>query len=292
MLIHAAAAEDNGRGLIFPASMEAGKTTLVAGLVQAGLRYLTDEAVAIAPVSLCVRGLAKPLTIEHGSWEVLADLKPDVPASVRHYAGSQWHVDVRTIRPDALAVSATPSLVIVPRYERGATTALTPLRRPLALMALCENAFNLTERGQVGLDVLGETVRRSECYRLVVGDLKAACALVLDVLAGSVVPPDATPLERSTPPSSVASVEIEGESVLLDTTGALHHLDAIGTLIWACCDGSSSMDELAVDLANAFNVDRKRARRDVTAFVRTLVSRGLLTPAEGARGPARPVASG
>ena len=48
--------------------MESGKTTLVAGLVLAGLRYLTDEAVAIRPADGGITPFPKALSVDHGSW--------------------------------------------------------------------------------------------------------------------------------------------------------------------------------------------------------------------------------
>ena len=54
LLVHAAAATNGGAAGLLPASMNSGKTTLVAGLVQRGLGYLTDEAAAIDPQTLMV----------------------------------------------------------------------------------------------------------------------------------------------------------------------------------------------------------------------------------------------
>ena len=76
VLVHAGAVEWEGRAALFPAPMESGKTTLVAGLVRAGTRYLSDEAAAIDPETLQVHPFPKSLTVGAGSWEVLADLTP------------------------------------------------------------------------------------------------------------------------------------------------------------------------------------------------------------------------
>ena len=86
MLVHAGAVEWDGHAALFPAPMESGKTTLVAGLVRAGARYLSDEAAAIDPETLLVHPFPKSLTIGAGSWEVLADLAPAVdPEVTRRY---------------------------------------------------------------------------------------------------------------------------------------------------------------------------------------------------------------
>jgi hypothetical protein len=298
-LVHAAAAERGGRAVLLPAPMNAGKTTLVAALVRAGLRYLTDEAVAVEPAPLTLRGLAKPLTIDPGARPLLADLEPAVEPAARAYAGERWHVDVRTIRPDAVATSAAPALVVVPRHVPGAATALTPLSRSQALVALCENSFNLDRAGTAGLAALADVVRASSCYRLVVGDLATATDLVLDLLAGSerLSPATASDADAGSVPHAgdpavvsdldgrfvplprptVMGTEIEGQAVLVDvTTGAAHHLDAIGTLLWSCFDGAVTIDRLAADLGGAFDAAPGAVREDVLAFVGQLDARGLL----------------
>src|SRR5205814_9867785 len=70
VLFHSSGAASGDRCAIFPAQAGAGKTTLVAGLVGAGLSYVTDEAVALDIESGLVRPFPKPLSIKRGSWAV------------------------------------------------------------------------------------------------------------------------------------------------------------------------------------------------------------------------------
>jgi hypothetical protein len=183
VLVHAGAVEWAGRAVVFPAPMESGKTTLVAGMVRAGARYLSDEAAAIEPQTLLVHPFPKALTIGAGSWGVLADLAPKVDPQLARYMRDDWHIDARAIRPDCLAPPSAPSFVIAPTYVRNATTSLEPMTRADAVMHLGQNSFNLTEHGRRGLDVLAAVARRSTCHRLVVGDLDEACELVSRVLS-------------------------------------------------------------------------------------------------------------
>jgi hypothetical protein len=71
-LVHAAAAARDGAAVVLPGAMEAGKTTLVAALLRAGLAYLTDEITAIDPASLRVMPYPKALSVDPGSWDVLS----------------------------------------------------------------------------------------------------------------------------------------------------------------------------------------------------------------------------
>lgn len=187
LLVHAAtAAADDGRAVILPAAMESGKTTLVSGLVRAGFRYLSDEAAAVDPRSGLLHAYAKALTIDEGSWEVLSDLRPRLPAALEPFAHEQWYVPADAIRPGAVAPTARPAFVVAPRYEREGRTELLPLSRAQALQTLVENAFNFRLfDGRTALFALADVVRRTDCYRLTVADLTEACELLLELFERS-----------------------------------------------------------------------------------------------------------
>lgn len=181
-LLHAAAAEHHGVAVVLPAPMESGKTTLVAGLVRAGLRYLTDEAAAIDPCRLLVHPFPKALSVDPGSWSVLADLRPAVDDRVAPYVRAQWHVPPDAIRPNAVAPATPVRAVVAPRYVEGAATRLEPISRAEALQLLVRSTFFFREHGRRNFETLAHVARQSACYRLVVGDLAFACELVIDLL--------------------------------------------------------------------------------------------------------------
>ena len=116
VLVHAAAAAKGGRAVLLPAPMESGKTTTVAGLVRSGWQYLTDEMVALDPVSLRVLPYPRPMCIDRGSWDVLADLRPRHAERVT----GQWQVPASAVRSGAVAPGARPAAVVTPRYRAGA----------------------------------------------------------------------------------------------------------------------------------------------------------------------------
>lgn len=183
VLVHAAGVERAGRAVLMPAPMEAGKTTLAAGLVDRGLGYLTDEAVALDPATGLVHPYPKPLTIAGGSRRLFEHLDPPVEPAVERYTGWSWQVPPDAIRPGATAAPCRPATVILPEYREGARTRMVPISRGEALVALCENAFNLERMGRRGFEALGRAVSDCACYRLVSGDLESACEAVLGVAA-------------------------------------------------------------------------------------------------------------
>jgi hypothetical protein len=179
VLVHAAVASRDGQALLLPAVMEAGKTTLVAGLVRRGLGYLSDEMAAVEPGTLTVHPYAKPLSVDAGSWTVLPSLAPLVGETVAPYTQLQWQVGAQTIRPDALAGPATPRWIIAPRYEPGAPTRVERVRPAEMVLLLAQQAFALDADV---LRTIAELVKATSCHRLVSGDLASACDAVLQLL--------------------------------------------------------------------------------------------------------------
>ena len=178
VLVHASGAVRDGVGVMFPAGQEAGKTTLVAGLVRAGYSYLTDEALAVDTDTLELLPYAKPLSIDPGSWSVLADLRPDLASPTSAYLADQWQVPAQHIRPGAVAGPSAGRVIVFPRYVADAPTTLESVGRADALASLLGHCFRFHERGARNFEVLARLVARSVCFRLSSGDLVEACGAV------------------------------------------------------------------------------------------------------------------
>jgi hypothetical protein len=71
---------------------------------------------------------------------------------------------------------------------------------------------------------------------------------------------------------------IQGEAVILALDSkVLRGLNPVGSRVWELIDGRRSIDDIAGQLSREFEVDPARACDEVTAFVRELVSKGLVT---------------
>ena len=179
LLLHAGGVAGAGVAVALPGQTEAGKTTLTAGLVRAGLGYLTDEALAFDRETLLV---AVPEAVVDRP-RSLAALPRAGAAGVGEegYDCVQWQVPATAIRPEAWP--ALPSGGGgVPRYEAGADTALVPVGRGEALVELAKNTFRFKERGAPELDLLADLARSVDCYRLTMGELDGAVDLVAGLL--------------------------------------------------------------------------------------------------------------
>jgi hypothetical protein len=174
-----------GRTVLLPATPESGKSTLVAGLARRGFTYLSDESVALVPGSTTVEPYPKAISLDRGSWEVHAALRPTRPG-VERFEATTWHVPPAEVGRVQMGDSgaAPVDLIAFPTYEAGAATTCTPVGPVEALVALLANAFDFDELGQRGLDALALLATSVPSYRLLSSDLDEAVDTVSSTLLG------------------------------------------------------------------------------------------------------------
>ncbi len=77
--------------------------------------------------------------------------------------------------------------------------------------------------------------------------------------------------------ADVTSVELDGEAVVLaEGSASPHYLNATGTLLWNTFDGSATVDVLAQDFAEAFQMDLEIVRADILTATQAIGRAGLL----------------
>jgi hypothetical protein len=182
LLFHAGGVQIGDTGMLFPAPSGSGKSTLVAGLVRAGLAYLSDELMALTSPGVQLVPYPKPLSLKAGSFAVLSDLRPASDAVSSGYVGEEWYLPVQDIRHGTVGHRCEPRFVIVPRFTPDGVTALTPLPRTDAFLALATNSVNLDDHGAEGAQMLGDLVARCACFQLEMSDLGQACHLVMGLV--------------------------------------------------------------------------------------------------------------
>ena len=190
LLFHAGALEAGGAGVLVPGASGSGKSTLVAGLVRAGLGYLTDELAAFDMAGGVLVPYPKPITVKPGSFAALADMDPGGGTGPDGaWSGEEWQVAVGEGTGRRIGHPCEPGFVVVPRYDPGAATALTPLSDTEAFLALAVNAVNLLPHGARATEALGRLAAGCRCYALAVSDLDEACRLVGGLVAETAAAP-------------------------------------------------------------------------------------------------------
>lgn len=185
LLLHAGVVERAGAAVILPALPGSGKSTLTAALTVSGFRLLSDEfGVVRLDDGLCLPML-RPIALKNASIEVIARLRPDANLGPT-FPGTRKG-DVAHLGPDAESVAqrhepAMARLIVFPRYEAGAATALEPVPRGRAFAKLAVNSFNYELLGPAGFEAVGRLIARCDCYRLSYGDLAEAMATIKGLL--------------------------------------------------------------------------------------------------------------
>ncbi|MFM7061261.1 MAG: hypothetical protein ACKOZL_08770 [Actinomycetes bacterium] len=182
-LLHAAAVARGDRAAIIVGPQESGKSTLAAALVgRYGLGYLTDEAVAIDPVSGTVAAYPKYVSVGPTVGDLLPELEPLTDPRLVPLLGDLTVVPADTFGPDRLAPPTRPAVVVLPTYVPDAPTEVEVLSPAGALHAIAQHAYHVARDGDLVMGALAGVVAASPCVRIRGADLDAACSAVLDLL--------------------------------------------------------------------------------------------------------------
>jgi hypothetical protein len=176
-LLHASAVTTSSGALVLPGVSDAGKSTLAASLVSAGLDYVTDEIVAIDPSSGLVEPYPRPISIDPPSQVALASSAPRVASDLEPYYEVQWQVV-----PPTVAQASLPRWIVFPRYEVRVATDFVPITRGAAVLEMAENSFNFVDDGRRWLPVLSAVVSECDAYRLSFSDLDEAVHVLMSTV--------------------------------------------------------------------------------------------------------------
>lgn len=79
-------------------------------------------------------------------------------------------------------------------------------------------------------------------------------------------------------------VELDGEAVIYDQdSGDLHHLNPTATIVFGLCDGTSTMRQMSLDIAEAFGVPAGEVEAQIRTLIRSFRNARLLEPSPNGR---------
>ena len=289
LLLHAGgSAGTDGRTVVVHGVSGAGKTTLTAALVQAGLAYVTDETVCLDPDTLVIEPFPKPLTVKPGSQELLAHLAPP-PDEISEGSGN-WQLPptgsaAHHCQTPSFAPPSSSSLTWTP-------TAPTSSSPPSPLGA--PPSSSVSSRARCGRSSRVRSPRSRDSSppsphsRCPTRNAFDAASVIINELMDAPPPVglEAPPATAGPAPTGTAGhrradgvdwILLAGEAVLFDGEH-LHHLDGPGAAIWLALDGETDLAGVAAELAEHYGADAEAVLLDVEDLVRILGARRLATP--------------
>jgi len=77
--------------------------------------------------------------------------------------------------------------------------------------------------------------------------------------------------------ADLAVVQIDGEAVIYDErSGHIHRLNQTATLVFECCDGRSTIPDVAADFAAVYGAPVGQMERQIRSVIRRFQLRDLL----------------
>jgi hypothetical protein len=183
--IHASAAVWEGRGILFPAPANSGKTTLAAALLMRGAVYVTDEAGLIDPRTSLLHSYPKPIWMSPSAVRAVAGLRDRLRPEYRSLDRVRAYATPKDLGTVTASDPVRVHLVVSPSYREGTATKLESISRAEAMMELATNAFALSRFGKQGIVALTRVVEGARCYRLTFGDLGSALSLLVEAFEES-----------------------------------------------------------------------------------------------------------
>ena len=200
-LLHAGGVGLRAGCLLLCGDSGAGKSSLLAGLVHAGLPFVADDIVPLEQRSGLVWPVRLAISIKRGSWPVIGGLFPELArAPVVRFAGRSMRFlwpDARIVASDSAGYPA--AAVLFPQYVADAPATLIRLD-PAASLALLGEGGSVLPSTDAGLEEFLAWWYRLPAYRLRYGRLEDAVA---KVRALSVRSAEAAPVQRPGSPASV-----------------------------------------------------------------------------------------
>jgi hypothetical protein len=179
--LHSAAVAHGGAGILIAGTSGSGKSTLTTAAVRAGFDYLTDELVAIDPVSLRATGFSKPLSLVGHSHELFAEFDPRQTGHGQA-TDSEWQVPASSIGAGRMLAEMPISAVVFVRHDHDAEVAIEPVHPITAVRRLLHGSPDIARFGPAALEVCARVCTAVPCVELTYSRLADAEPALHDVL--------------------------------------------------------------------------------------------------------------
>jgi hypothetical protein len=179
VLLHAGAVSRHGSSMLIPAEAGVGKSSLVAGLLDLGFDYLSDEAGVIDPVTGHAYPFPKRLSLDMGTVRLFPGLEDRLQDRGTPLSG---RLEDRFVRPEDLGAevggAAAIRWLIFPTPERDGSPRLTPIPTSEAVTRMARYSFNLYRYEARGVVLLSRVAAQAESFELAGGSVRERAELL------------------------------------------------------------------------------------------------------------------
>lgn len=176
LILHSAVVELNGCGTLLAATSGSGKSTLAAELSLQGWRLLSDE-LALIDKDLRLVPCARPVSLKNQSIELIKARHPDAvlgPPARDTHKGTIAHLPAPQSSVARNLETATPRLIIFPKWSADASLRLEAVGSGQAALRLIDQSFNYPILGRQGFERLADLVESAEAWELEYSSLDEA----------------------------------------------------------------------------------------------------------------------
>jgi hypothetical protein len=186
--MHAAAFSRDGKAVLIAGTSGAGKSTLAVTLLRSGFGYLSDDMLFLRRRNdrLAVLGFPEDVDVSDRTIGFFPELN-FLAQSPKTPGWPKKQVRVDEVYGSELLCEAKPGAILIPRISGKETSVVRPIGADEALLEIVSNVLLSEARScQEHLNVLGELVRETPCYRLETGrDFEHIPMLLRDILSAT-----------------------------------------------------------------------------------------------------------
>lgn len=185
-IVHAAALERNGCGVLIPGLSGSGKSTSCVSLMRGGYRCLSDDKPFLRETEHGLELLAFPEMIDVTDQTIafFPELRERTTAIEMGYRKKRFYAE--TLYPGSTADAVKPSVILFPQISDEPTSRVEPLSKVRALQALLPHSLLCFDR-EVSVrhfGLLSRLVETTACYRLHFGRNVMDLPRLIDPLLG------------------------------------------------------------------------------------------------------------
>jgi hypothetical protein len=179
LAFHAAGLARGEQGILLCGEPDSGKSTLAAWLTVQGFDFLSDDLIAITPGTRAMSGLPCPIRLKAGSsfvWQRWLGCRAERSRPL-FFKDTAW-IDPELLRPGCLAATASPQLLIFPRYTADSPLVAQPLSTAEAAYRLMPRLVNYENLASRGFAEVAWLALKTRAYSLSYADVEHAAAWI------------------------------------------------------------------------------------------------------------------